>query len=256
MIKFFRKIRQKLLTESNFKKYLLYATGEIVLVVIGILIALQVNNINSSNKLKNSTSKHISIFIKDLNEENITLDSLHSLTDNQLKRADNVLDYFKLKTPKDIELLGDITSLVIEYNFKSNSSGYEILSNTDEISLLSDELQTMISGYINQVKYIYEREYISNKFIQDKYENHLFDNHSYLFHKGNPYPVVANFYKDDLRNPIQIKNIDLKADTKLESLIFARRFQIEQQLKAYKDGIKLNTELLKALEKRTNKLND
>jgi len=44
MIKFFRKIRQKTLTENKFSKYLLYAIGEIVLVVIGILIALQLNN--------------------------------------------------------------------------------------------------------------------------------------------------------------------------------------------------------------------
>ena len=43
MIKFFRRIRKQLLTENKFSKYLLYAIGEIVLVVIGILIALQLN---------------------------------------------------------------------------------------------------------------------------------------------------------------------------------------------------------------------
>ncbi len=46
MIKFFRKIRQKLLSEKKFSKYLLYALGEIALVMIGILLALQVNNWN------------------------------------------------------------------------------------------------------------------------------------------------------------------------------------------------------------------
>lgn len=46
MIKFFRKIRQKLLSENKISKYLAYAIGEIVLVVIGILIALQINNWN------------------------------------------------------------------------------------------------------------------------------------------------------------------------------------------------------------------
>ena len=46
MIKFFRKIRKKLLTENKFSKYLIYAIGEIVLVVIGILIALKINNEN------------------------------------------------------------------------------------------------------------------------------------------------------------------------------------------------------------------
>jgi len=43
MLKFFRRIRQELLSENHFSKYLLYALGEILLVVIGILIALQVN---------------------------------------------------------------------------------------------------------------------------------------------------------------------------------------------------------------------
>lgn len=44
MIKFFRNIRQSLLSENKFNKYLIYAIGEIILVVIGILIALQINN--------------------------------------------------------------------------------------------------------------------------------------------------------------------------------------------------------------------
>src|SRR6056297_275206 len=50
MIKFFRRIRQKLLSENKFSKYLLYALVEIVLVVIGILIALQINNWNEEQK--------------------------------------------------------------------------------------------------------------------------------------------------------------------------------------------------------------
>lgn len=50
MIKFFRKIRQGLLTESKFGKYLLYAVGEIVLVVLGILIALSLNTWNDQRK--------------------------------------------------------------------------------------------------------------------------------------------------------------------------------------------------------------
>ncbi len=65
MIKFFRKIRQKLLTENKFSKYLLYAIGEIVLVVIGILIALQINNWNEEVKAR-KTEK---IILNNLNQE-------------------------------------------------------------------------------------------------------------------------------------------------------------------------------------------
>lgn len=50
MIKFFRKIRQNLLMENKTGKYLKYAFGEIILVMIGILLALQVNNWNEDRK--------------------------------------------------------------------------------------------------------------------------------------------------------------------------------------------------------------
>jgi hypothetical protein len=57
MIKLFRRIRQKLLSENKFSKYVLYAIGEIVLVVIGILIALQINNNNELFKQKKEEEK-------------------------------------------------------------------------------------------------------------------------------------------------------------------------------------------------------
>jgi len=58
MLKFFRKIRQQLLSENSYSKYLLYAVGEIILVVIGILIALQINNWNTANTEKQQIQKY------------------------------------------------------------------------------------------------------------------------------------------------------------------------------------------------------
>ncbi|MEM5566086.1 DUF6090 family protein [Psychroserpens sp. AS72] len=54
MIKFFRNIRQKTLNENKFGKYLTYAIGEIILVVIGILIALSINNWNNNKQLRST----------------------------------------------------------------------------------------------------------------------------------------------------------------------------------------------------------
>ncbi|GGD93765.1 DUF6090 family protein [Planktosalinus lacus] len=71
MIKFFRRIRHKLLTENNFRKYLLYAIGEIILVVIGILIALQINNWNDRKQQHQSDIE----FLNNLKGE-IILDTL------------------------------------------------------------------------------------------------------------------------------------------------------------------------------------
>lgn len=65
MIKFFRKIRQKMLTENKFSNYLLYAFGEILLVVIGILIALQINNWNENNKNRSAEKEYQKELLKD-----------------------------------------------------------------------------------------------------------------------------------------------------------------------------------------------
>lgn len=70
MIKIFRKIRQNLLIENKFSKYLLYSIGEIVLVVIGILIALQINNWNEERVANISENKAL-VALKNEFDQNI-----------------------------------------------------------------------------------------------------------------------------------------------------------------------------------------
>jgi hypothetical protein len=69
MIKFFRKIRQNLLSVGNTGKYLTYAIGEIILVVIGILIALSINNWNESRKQSISENEFITSVKNDLKQD-------------------------------------------------------------------------------------------------------------------------------------------------------------------------------------------
>ncbi|MFK7783267.1 DUF6090 family protein, partial [Psychroserpens sp.] len=66
MIKLFRKIRYNLMSENKTGKYFKYAIGEIVLVVIGILIALQINNWNEQRKTRISEISYIQSIINDL----------------------------------------------------------------------------------------------------------------------------------------------------------------------------------------------
>ncbi len=73
MIKFFRKIRQRFLTENKFSKYLIYSIGEIFLVVIGILIALQVNNLNEDRKERKVEIRLLNELITGLSNDLSTL---------------------------------------------------------------------------------------------------------------------------------------------------------------------------------------
>ena len=70
MLRFFRQIRQRLLTDNKFSKYLLYAVGEILLVVIGILIALQIDNWNESRKDRMAEQAYLSRLKEDLEIDN------------------------------------------------------------------------------------------------------------------------------------------------------------------------------------------
>lgn len=78
MIKFFRNIRRKYLAESRFSKYLLYAIGEIILVVIGILIALQINNWNELRKQKDTLNNIYATIKTDLQEDIKNIDRVIS----------------------------------------------------------------------------------------------------------------------------------------------------------------------------------
>ena len=69
MLKFFRRIRRKLIDEGNLKRYIIYAVGEILLVMIGILLALQVNNWNSRNNLQDTEKKLLLEMRKNLYED-------------------------------------------------------------------------------------------------------------------------------------------------------------------------------------------
>ena len=70
MLRIFRQIRQRLLTNNKFSKYLLYAVGEILLVVIGILIALQVNNWNEERQERIAELNFLSRLREDLIVDN------------------------------------------------------------------------------------------------------------------------------------------------------------------------------------------
>ena len=87
MIKFFRHIRHNLISENKMGKYLKYAIGEIILVVIGILIALQINNWNQ-NRLKEIAAVQ---FYKNTKQQ--LLDDASNLR-GQLKYNKNDFDQF------------------------------------------------------------------------------------------------------------------------------------------------------------------
>jgi len=129
MIKLFRNIRRNLLNEGKTTKYLKYAIGEIILVVIGILIALSINNWNENRK----QNKQI---IKGLSEvrENLIGDSLAIVKTLKLKREDikiqnQVIQLLTNDKPLDSTINEDLGRIMIARKIKLIPNGYGLLKN-------------------------------------------------------------------------------------------------------------------------------
>jgi hypothetical protein len=95
MIKFFRKIRQNLIMENKTSKYLKYAIGEIVLVVIGILIALQINSWNDERKAKIVENNFFANVLLDLEKDNENLNYYNKFHQKRIQYLDTLLTYVR-----------------------------------------------------------------------------------------------------------------------------------------------------------------
>jgi len=94
MIKYFRHIRKDLINTGKISKYFKYAIGEIILVVIGILLAVQINNWNENRKTQNTVNTTITL-LKD--EINTNLKSINSVTEYHIMVRDTI---DKLEKPR------------------------------------------------------------------------------------------------------------------------------------------------------------
>lgn len=168
MIKFFRKIRQQLLTENRFSKYLLYAVGEIMLVVIGILIALQINNWNEDRKEKKLEKVFLQGIISDLSQDTLTLNKVirtHKIRLAHLLQQDSTIQVNDFLMPLK-ESLPTVDKMDdIAYFFQSSRAFRPKRSNYK--SLISEGKSNLISNreLFNKLQNLYEREYESILFI-------------------------------------------------------------------------------------------
>jgi hypothetical protein len=144
MIKFFRKIRQKTLTENKFGKYITYGIGEIFLVVIGIYLAIQFNNWNVENQNKDIASNNIELLITSLEKDSIAFNQLQISIEKDKARLSNF--GFRLSQPSSNL---DTLIKIVRYDYKpfitglnfDNDNTYDALVQSGEINLLNRELK-------------------------------------------------------------------------------------------------------------------
>jgi len=139
MLKIFRNIRRKLLSENRSSKYTLYAIGEIFLVVVGILIALQINNWNESKQEDAITQKYYEGFISDLEKDKTQLDTLINVRKKQSMSANILLGMIESKEYDLDEFYNHYYFLFPFYRFIPNSNTLEEVLNSSHLRFIKDD---------------------------------------------------------------------------------------------------------------------
>lgn len=166
MIKIFRRIRQKLIRERNLNGYLSYAFGEIVLVVIGILIALQINNLNQQRVQQNELREYLEKIAANMKEDMILAEEHKIRRDTLYERCKNAaMSMFSDEYPFD--LMGRANTFIYEFYFNSNRSGYEALKNSAYLGKLKNhKIDSLLHRYYFLVDRIRDMEESYNIFVE------------------------------------------------------------------------------------------
>ncbi|NNK80472.1 MAG: hypothetical protein HKO93_03155 [Flavobacteriales bacterium] len=162
MIKFFRHIRKRLLKENRFTRYTLYALGEIILVVIGILIALQVNDWNEQRKLKSEEIELLremrSALTSDLEDIRSNIDEHESA----LRSCRLISNAFNEGLPYHDSLKFYFGDALNTTRFGHSSGPYETLKTKGADLVTNDSLRLKLSEYYDRsVAYQFDLQELS-----------------------------------------------------------------------------------------------
>jgi len=234
MIKFFRKIRYNLMSENRTGKYVKYALGEILLVMIGILLALQVNNWNE-NRIN---AMRENLILKEINTEfKFNKEELESTIRvfSSIKDGCNYLRNLFPINPSEIDKDSVSMALSRTLNLSSadlstgsisaliNTSSFEIISNSELRSLLI-QWEDLISDY-------YERELQAINYT-----------------KNTMVPFLAKRVPQPYRDGIKDNRVDLSflSSIEFENLIIDRFYYVRSLLNIVEDE---DTDIRKAIDR-------
>lgn len=180
MIKFSRKIRQRLLSENRFSKYLLYAIGEIILVVIGILIAFQIDSWNQNKQNRKQEQQILSQLLKEYTSNLNQLNKKIDLRNETLKSSFKLLEY----RTKNLEMImadsidAHLFRICIRPTFDPELSVSNELINSGKLYLLENaDLRNKISAFSSYLSELSEEELMIVDLTEKRLIPFLIDNY-------------------------------------------------------------------------------
>ncbi|MBK6914580.1 MAG: hypothetical protein IPH11_13365 [Ignavibacteriales bacterium] len=227
MIKFFRNIRKKLASENKVAGYLRYAIGEIVLVMIGILLALQINNWNEARKERNNEIKYLKNLKLDLKTDLVNLDLMIVDRRNKMSSANTLLE---LKPPATMEELTVFDSLLWNVygwaSFTPRTITINELISSGNFNIIKND---SIKSYLMSIKEINEVIVIRREHMRREYDNYLYDR-TWPILEIRPFWDLEKSIKQKKRINIEISD-DKRQQIASQAAIFLKDMTIRNGLK-------------------------
>ena len=239
MINFFRKIRKKLADDNKPLKYMRYAIGEIVLVVIGILIALSINNWNNERSDRDKEMVILTEMIRNLNLNIKQFSAEIVRQDSIIGNIDIIMDQINNNTPFHDSLGIKYASISWTEEFNFANSAFETLKTTGLDLISSDSLREQIISLFN-VRYIRISDVI-NKISRADY--------------ADLSTLYLRHIEWDKQGKATINDYDsLKKDKEFTNMLSGRRVWKADLIKVYKELIEESRQLSGMIDKALNEL--
>lgn len=161
MFRFFRKIRTQLLHENKVTRYMLYALGEIILIVIGILIAITIDNRNEERKIRRMEQVYLVGLQSEFELSRAKLQTLIEVNRNVYEDAKEIADLISSKENPDELHLSQLlfNALSYEQAYNPNNSLLNEVINTGYLKNISNaDLRKELSSWESQIQSIHRQE--------------------------------------------------------------------------------------------------
>jgi hypothetical protein len=175
MFKFFRKVRQKLISRGKTWDYLKYAIGEIVLVVIGILIALQINNWNEAQKNDRMEAAYYCRLLEDIDQDVAQINQLIQSAQDRLKASNQAVRLLLTENPTRMEVGKQIwlANKAIYIDFRPNNSTFQDLKSGARLNIIDDkEVVKALNTYYNNLESLKSIIMVNGANALDRYNGH------------------------------------------------------------------------------------
>jgi len=249
MAKIFKNQRIDSLKGRKLNRYALYILGEVLLIVLGILIALEIDNRNKLDENRKKEIVYLQSFQEDLRKDigiiRAQLQNKEALF-SQLEMVFSVYPDLQNRSEEELlEISNQLAPIAGQNIFVCNCSTFDAIQNSSDIQVITDfRLVQLMFNYYTHLNLIFAHDDLSNDYIRNVVEPYVYDKLEF-----RTIDYIAQWYDNDTRKS-SLRLADVYADYEFENILIGSRDRTETYLEIYKKALRLAEDLYLILEEK------